>query len=96
MLIFGLFFTIGRNINNAVQSIEKEQGMQVFMEYEAIDEEINKLKEEKNVIQQKIVFQNLCGDKFAIGSNVTFGRGFLFFSFSPSTIALKYSTFSLP
>ena len=44
MLIFGLFFTIGRNINNAVQSLEKEQGMQVFMEYEATDDQIKQLE----------------------------------------------------
>ena len=46
MLIFGLFFTIGKNINNAVQNLEKEQGMQVFMEYEATDDQIKKLEEE--------------------------------------------------
>lgn len=51
MLIFGLFFTIGKNINNAVQSLEKEQGMQVFMEYEATDEQIKKLNEDLNKIE---------------------------------------------
>ena len=44
MLIFGLFFTIGKNINNAVQGLEKEQGMQVFMEYEATEEQIKQLE----------------------------------------------------
>ncbi|MBQ2916718.1 MAG: permease-like cell division protein FtsX [Clostridia bacterium] len=51
MLIFGLFFTIGKNINSAVSSLEKEQGMQVFMEYEATEEEINKLNENLNKIE---------------------------------------------
>ena len=46
MLIFGLFFTIGENINNAVNGLEKEQGMQVFMEYEATEDQISKLKED--------------------------------------------------
>lgn len=46
MLIFGLFFTIGRNINNAVKGLEKEQGMQVFMEYDATEEQITKLSED--------------------------------------------------
>ena len=51
MLIFGLFFTIGKNINNAVQGLEKEQGMQVFMEYEATDDQIKKLNEDLNKIE---------------------------------------------
>lgn len=51
MLIFGLFFAIGKNINNAVQGLEKEQGMQVFMEYDASEEDINKLNEDLNKIE---------------------------------------------
>ena len=51
MLIFGLFFTIGRNINNAIKSLESKQGMQVFMEYEATDEEISKLNEDLNKVE---------------------------------------------
>lgn len=50
MLIFGLFFIIGKNINSWVQSLEQEQGMQVFMEYDATEEEISKLKEDLNKI----------------------------------------------
>ena len=41
MLMFGLFFVIGQNINNAIKDLEKEQGMQVFMYPEATDEQIN-------------------------------------------------------
>lgn len=51
MLIFGLFFTIGKNINNAVKSLESEQGMQVFMEYEATADQISKLKDDLSKIE---------------------------------------------
>ena len=51
MLIFGLFFTIGQNINNWIKDLEAEQGMQVFMEYEATEEEISKLNDELNKIE---------------------------------------------
>ena len=37
MLIFGLFFAIGENINHAVNGLEQEQGMQVFMEHDATE-----------------------------------------------------------
>ena len=50
MLIFGLFFTIGKNINHAIEGLEKEQGMQVFMEYDATEEQISKLNEDLNKI----------------------------------------------
>ncbi len=43
MLIFGLFFTIGKNINSAIKGLEKNQGMQVFMESYAQEDEISKL-----------------------------------------------------
>ena len=51
MLMFGLFFVIGQNINNAIKDLEKEQGMQVFMYPEATDEQIAKLKEELGKIE---------------------------------------------
>lgn len=51
MLIFGLFFTIGKNINNAIKGLEEEQGMQVFMEREATEEQISKLNEDLNKIE---------------------------------------------
>ena len=57
MLIFGLFFTIGKNINAWVQNLEQEQGMQVFMEYDATEEEISKLKEDLGIIEP-----STCGD----------------------------------
>ncbi len=51
MLIFGLFFTIGRNLNHAIQSLEKEQGMQVFMYPEATEDQVDKLKEDLSKIE---------------------------------------------
>ena len=51
MLLFGLFFTFGKNINNIVSSLEKEQGMQVFMEKEATEKEITDLKTKLTNIQ---------------------------------------------
>ena len=46
MLIFGLFFLIGENINYMLKEIESEQGMQVFMVKDATEEQIKKLGEE--------------------------------------------------
>lgn len=46
MLIFGLFFLIGQNVNYMVKEIESEQGMQVFIKKDATEEQITKLGEE--------------------------------------------------
>lgn len=46
MLIFGIFFVIGENLNHFVEEVEAEQGMQVYMEVDATDEEIAQLKED--------------------------------------------------
>lgn len=46
MLIFGLFFLIGENVNYMLKEIESEQGMQVFMIKDATEEQIAKLGEE--------------------------------------------------
>lgn len=46
MLIFGLFFLIGENVNYMLKEIESEQGMQVFMVKDATEEQIQKLGEE--------------------------------------------------
>ena len=51
MLIFGLFFAIGENINHAVEGLEQEQGMQVFMGYDATEDEIKQLNEDLNQIE---------------------------------------------
>ena len=47
MLIFGIFFVIGENMNHFIEEIEADQGMQVFMKNEETNptqEQINKLK----------------------------------------------------
>jgi cell division transport system permease protein len=46
MLIFGLFFLIGENVNYIVKEVESEQGMQVFMYKDATEEQIEKLGNE--------------------------------------------------
>ena len=46
MMIFGLFFLIGENVNYMVKEIETEQGMQVFMVKDATEEQIQKLGEQ--------------------------------------------------
>ena len=46
MLIFGLFFLIGENVNYMLKEIESEQGMQVFMVKDATEEQIKKIGEE--------------------------------------------------
>jgi len=43
MLIFGLFFLIGENVNYMLAEIESEQGMQVFIEKEATEDQITTL-----------------------------------------------------
>lgn len=45
MMIFGLFFLIGQNVNYMVREIESEQGMQVFITRDATDGQITILGE---------------------------------------------------
>ena len=51
MLIFGLFFLIGENVNHMMLEIESEQGMQVFMYKDATEEQIQKLQEDINSLE---------------------------------------------
>lgn len=46
MLIFGIFFVIGENMNHFIAEIEADQGIQVFMKTDPIptQEQINKLR----------------------------------------------------
>ena len=46
MLIFGIFFVIGENLNHFVDQVQAEQGIRVFMDLDATDEQILKLKQE--------------------------------------------------
>ena len=44
MLIFGIFFVIGQNLNHFVTEIEADQGMQVFLQKTSTDEQIQEMK----------------------------------------------------
>ncbi len=46
MLIFGLFFVLGENINHIMETVEDAQAIQVFTTYEATTEEIKALGEQ--------------------------------------------------
>lgn len=46
MLIFGIFFVIGENLNHFVDQVKAEQGIQVFMKLDSTDEQISKLKQD--------------------------------------------------
>lgn len=45
MLIFGLFFMIIENLNNAVETLETQQGMQIFIEKSATESQITQIGE---------------------------------------------------
>ena len=51
MMIFGLFFLIGQNVNYMLREIESEQGMQVFIKKDATEEEITKLNDQIQKIE---------------------------------------------
>ena len=51
MMIFGLFFLIGQNVNYMLKEIESEQGMQVFIKKDATEEQISELNEEIQQIE---------------------------------------------
>ena len=40
MLIFGLFFILGENVNHIMKTVEDAQAMQVFVKLDATDEEV--------------------------------------------------------
>ncbi len=45
MIIFGVFFIIGENINHFVREVEEVQGIQVFINTDATDEQIKEIGE---------------------------------------------------
>ena len=51
MLIFGLFFIIGENINHVMKTIQEEQGMQVFIDSTASDERVKEIGQEIKKIE---------------------------------------------
>lgn len=44
MLVFGIFFIIGENINHMVENIEDAQGIRVFINADATDDQISELE----------------------------------------------------
>ena len=45
MFLFGAFFSIGENVNSILYQVQKNQGIEVFIENDATDEQINVLEE---------------------------------------------------
>ena len=45
MLMFGIFFIIGENINHIMETIEEDQGMQVFIIDEASSKEVQEVRD---------------------------------------------------
>ena len=43
MFIFGLFFVIGENVNSVITQLESQQGIQIFIDEDATNEEIESL-----------------------------------------------------
>lgn len=58
MLIFGLFFMIIENLNNAVETLETQQGIQVFIQKTATDAQIEQIGEQIQAIDgvNKVTF----------------------------------------
>ena len=50
MLIFGLFFVIGENVNYIMEEVEAQQGMQVFLNKDATEEQIRQAGEQIRAI----------------------------------------------
>ena len=50
MIIFGIFLILGENINHFVAEVEAIQGMQVFIENEASDQEVKEIGEKLRAI----------------------------------------------
>ncbi len=51
MLVFGIFFIIGENINNIMNTIEDAQGMKVFFKTETSEERIQEIGEQLRNIE---------------------------------------------
>ena len=58
MLIFGLFFMIIENLNNAVETLETQQGIQVFIQKTATDAQMEQIGEQIQTIDgvNKVTF----------------------------------------
>lgn len=82
MLIFGLFFLIGENVNHIMKEVESEQGMQVFMKKGVTEEQIQTLQEQINEVDNvaKVTFvskeQGLNSMKERWGENAKLLEGY--------------------
>ena len=52
MVIFGIFFIIGENLNHFIEEVESKQGLQVYMRTDATEEEIDTLEQQLDDIQE--------------------------------------------
>ena len=43
MFLFGAFFAIGENVNTIMEQVQQAQGMEVYIDIDATDEQINEL-----------------------------------------------------
>lgn len=66
MLVFGLFFIIGENINNIMNTIEDAQGMKVYFKY---DLQEDKIKEYGEKIEQLDGINNITYESKEYGLN---------------------------
>ena len=51
MLIFGVFFVIGQNLNHFVEQVESKQGMQVFLKEDATEIQIQDMRNDLQNIE---------------------------------------------
>lgn len=51
MLVFGLFFLIGENVNHIMNTVESSQEIQVFIKNDATEDEITKIGEQIKAIE---------------------------------------------
>lgn len=92
MLIFGLFYAIGKNINSMVENLESKQSFNVFINRESTEEQVAKLGEEINKIEgvNKITYTtqeeayNTMREKLGESSSAMDG-------FDPSAFRASYS-----
>lgn len=51
MFLFGTFFMIGENVNSVLEQVQKKQGMEVFIQNEATDEQMDTLEAQIKAIE---------------------------------------------
>lgn len=51
MIIFGLFFILGENVNHIMETVEDAQAMQVYIKLDATDEDVEKVGEQLKEIE---------------------------------------------